>query len=171
MIYTDAQWRSFLTALGREADLAKEPMLRNMTSRTINSEALFTMVSDITRTLTTAHWVATLRAVGLTVVAMKSLEELVDDSHLAATGFFHDARTSNGESLRLFGHRGRLEQWAPARCVIHPLIWASTPQRFWQMVGRRDTRNRSQGPSHSFGGAPYPYSRATESAHGRPLFR
>ncbi|WP_420102767.1 CaiB/BaiF CoA transferase family protein [Bosea sp. (in: a-proteobacteria)] len=114
MIYTDAQWRSFLTALGRDPDLAKDPMLSNMTSRTINSEALFTMVSDITRTLPTAHWVATLRAVGLTVVAMRSLEELVDDSHLAATGFFHDARTSNGESLRLFGPVGDWSNWEPA---------------------------------------------------------
>ncbi|WP_066469554.1 CoA transferase [Bosea sp. WAO] len=113
MIYTDAQWRSFLKVVGRDPDLSRDIRLSDMTARTVHSDALFEMVSTITRDQPTAHWVATLRKAGLTAVAMRSLEELCDDPHLVATGFFQDATCPDGEKLRLFGPVGDWSNWRP----------------------------------------------------------
>jgi crotonobetainyl-CoA:carnitine CoA-transferase CaiB-like acyl-CoA transferase len=114
MIYTDAQWRSFLKVVGRDPDLSRDTRLTDMTARTIHSDALFEMVGAITREHSTAHWVATLREAGLTAVAMRSLEELCDDPHLQATGFFQDTTCPDGERLRLFGPVGDWSNWRPA---------------------------------------------------------
>lgn len=111
MIYTDAQWRAFLKAVGRDSDLAQDARLSDMAARTRHSKELFAMIATVTREHSSAHWLALLRAAGLTVVAMRTLEELRDDPHLAATGFFQEAVAPDGEVLRLMRPAGDWSDW------------------------------------------------------------
>jgi crotonobetainyl-CoA:carnitine CoA-transferase CaiB-like acyl-CoA transferase len=111
MIYTDAQWRSFLPLVGMSPDLELDPRLTDLAARTLHSDALFATISGLTRADTTAHWLARLRGAGLTAVAMRSLDELSDDPHLAETGFFQTATTAEGETFRLIAPVGDWSDW------------------------------------------------------------
>ena len=83
------------------------------------------LIASVTREHPSAHWLATLRAAGLTVVAMRRLEDLLDDPHLAATGFFQQATGPDGEALRLLRPAGDWSDWrhvtrrAPPRLGEH----------------------------------------------------
>lgn len=114
MIYTDAQWRSFLRAIDREVDLAADVRLADMAARTHHSEELFTMIAAVTRQQSTADWLALLRGAGLTAVAMHKLEDLLDDPHLAATGFFQEMPADDGQVLRLLRPAGDWSDWRHA---------------------------------------------------------
>lgn len=111
MIYTDAQWRSFLPLVGLSPDLAKDQRLTDLAARTRHSDALFAMISDMTRSDSTAAWVERLRGAGLTAVAMRSLDQLRDDPHLAATGFFQETPAAEGETIRLIAPVGDWSGW------------------------------------------------------------
>jgi len=88
MIYTNAQWRAFLELVGQGENLVTDPRLADIGTRTRHAEALFAMISSRTRTRTTAEWLKRMKSVGLPGVAMRKMEDLLDDPHLAATGFF-----------------------------------------------------------------------------------
>ncbi|MFN3671293.1 MAG: CaiB/BaiF CoA transferase family protein [Bosea sp. (in: a-proteobacteria)] len=111
MIYTDAQWRAFLKAIGRDGDLAADARLSDMAARTRHSDELFALIAAVTREQATEHWLKLLRAAGLTVVAMRTLDELLDDPHLNATGFFQHHAESDGETLRLLRPAGDWSDW------------------------------------------------------------
>jgi crotonobetainyl-CoA:carnitine CoA-transferase CaiB-like acyl-CoA transferase len=128
MIYTDAQWRSFLKAIGRDPDLASDPRLADMSARLRHSEELFAMISAVTREKPTADWLATLSTAGLSAVAMRSLEELRDDPHLAATGFFEAMTTPEGESLRVVSPIGDWSDWKAGRSRPPPRLGEHTEE-------------------------------------------
>lgn len=111
MIYTDAQWRTFLKAIGRDGDLAADVRLTDMAARTRHSEELFALIAAATSEHPTAHWLGLLRGAGLTVVAMRSLDALLDDPHLGATGFFQETEEPGGETLRLLRPAGDWSDW------------------------------------------------------------
>lgn len=111
MIYTNAQWRSFLKVIGRDPDLSKDRRLVDMTARLHHAEELFAMISAVTRQRPTAEWLEILRAAGLSAIAMRSLESLRNDPHLLATGFFEETVQADGESLRLIRPAGDWSDW------------------------------------------------------------
>jgi crotonobetainyl-CoA:carnitine CoA-transferase CaiB-like acyl-CoA transferase len=53
---------------------------------------LYALVEDVTRTKTTAEWLALLKPLSIPVVRMNRLDELPDDPHLAAVGLFERYR-------------------------------------------------------------------------------
>lgn len=87
LVYNDKQWRSFTAAIGRP-ELMQDPRYATQPARARHITEIYAFLAELFRTRTTAEWTALLEQADIPVAPMNSVEDLVDDPHLAATGFF-----------------------------------------------------------------------------------
>lgn len=88
LIYTDAQWQSFLRAIGQPTLFATDPRLADIATRTRHITALYAMVSDEIARRSTAELQALLADADIPVFPMHTFDSLLDDPHLDDIGFF-----------------------------------------------------------------------------------
>lgn len=112
LIYTDAQWRAFLGAIGQGALYDTDPRFADLATRTRHIDALYTMVSEALAERTTAECQALLAGTDIPVFPMHTFETLLDDPHLQDIGFFGEMDHP---------HVGRIRQMAV------PSEWSGTP--------------------------------------------
>jgi crotonobetainyl-CoA:carnitine CoA-transferase CaiB-like acyl-CoA transferase len=87
MAYTDRQWLRFWSALGKP-EMMKDPRFVDMPSRTRNIEEVYRIAGEQLASRTTGEWIALLDELEIPSGPVKSLDEVLDDPHLAAVGFF-----------------------------------------------------------------------------------
>ncbi|MFN0159906.1 MAG: CaiB/BaiF CoA transferase family protein [Burkholderiales bacterium] len=114
MIYTDRHWRSFFRALGREAEFDADPRYKTMTSRTENIHALYAELDALLATRSTAEWMALFERADVPAMPLATLESLLDDPHLAATGFFCVEEHPSEGRLRGMAYPGTFSETQPA---------------------------------------------------------
>jgi crotonobetainyl-CoA:carnitine CoA-transferase CaiB-like acyl-CoA transferase len=85
--YTDAHWRSFFTMTGRD-DLLADPRYRTLSSRLQHIEGLYEELGKIVATRTSAEWLSGLDEAGVPAMVVNTLESLLTDPQLEATGFW-----------------------------------------------------------------------------------
>ncbi len=86
--YTDRNWRDFFTIAGR-VELIDDPVFATHVARVSNSERVYAVLGEIVATRTTAEWVEALEAANIPVMPVFSKEDLLDETQLNATGFWH----------------------------------------------------------------------------------
>jgi crotonobetainyl-CoA:carnitine CoA-transferase CaiB-like acyl-CoA transferase len=97
LAYTDAQWRRFWEAVGKP-EMMRDPRFVDMTSRAANIDEVYRLAGEELASRTTAEWVALLDSLEIPSGPVRSLDEVMDDPHLAAIGFFRRmAHPSEGE--------------------------------------------------------------------------
>jgi crotonobetainyl-CoA:carnitine CoA-transferase CaiB-like acyl-CoA transferase len=84
---TNAQAFAFFDAIGRP-ELKTDPRFRDATSRTANAAAYLEIRAGAMRQRKTAEWLAILGERDVPAAAYNSLDDLLEDPHLKATGFF-----------------------------------------------------------------------------------
>ena len=87
MPYTDQHWRRFFLEAGETA-LAEDPRFKDIATRTKNIAALYEHAANIIATRSTATWLEAFNRLEIPASKMNRLEDLQDDEHLRATGFF-----------------------------------------------------------------------------------
>jgi crotonobetainyl-CoA:carnitine CoA-transferase CaiB-like acyl-CoA transferase len=102
VVYTDQNWDAFFSMIGM-GHLGDDPRFASLATRTENLEELYTLVGDHLRTDTTANWFARLSAAGIPAVPYNRVDDLFDDPHLNAVGFFEEVEHET---------EGRLLQYA-----------------------------------------------------------
>lgn len=90
MPYTAAHWRAFFRAAGRE-DWAAEPALDDHAARAAMIDALYERLAGCLMQRGSAAWLALLEKADVPCAPVNGFDELLADSHLAATGFFERA--------------------------------------------------------------------------------
>jgi crotonobetainyl-CoA:carnitine CoA-transferase CaiB-like acyl-CoA transferase len=85
--YSDKNWRDFFILGGRH-ELVEDPRFSSIAARVENSEVAYEIVAEIIATRTTAQWQQGLDAADIPVMAVNSLQDLIQDEQLAATGFW-----------------------------------------------------------------------------------
>ncbi|WP_417518844.1 CaiB/BaiF CoA transferase family protein [Minwuia sp.] len=100
LIYTDRQWRSFFRAIGREAEHDADPRFAGMTARNENIASIYADLAALLKTRTTAAWQKVLDDADIPVMPMNSLDDLLADPHLAATGFFQVSEHPSEGTIR-----------------------------------------------------------------------
>ncbi len=88
LIYNDKQWRAFFKLLGREADFDSDERVNTHANRARHFDELYAWVAQEMATRTSAEWLKALTDADIPVMPLNSLEDLLDDPHHAATGFF-----------------------------------------------------------------------------------
>lgn len=95
MIYNDKQWRSFFALIGNP-EWSRDPMFATMTSRTESIQTVLGKLGDVIATRTTEEWMDAFRTAEIPAMPILSTSDLLDDPHLAATGFWHRADSALG---------------------------------------------------------------------------
>lgn len=88
LVYTDKQWQGFLRAIGRESLLQEDARFSTYVQRTQNIDFVYGYLAELFREKTTAEWLELLEGADVPSLAMHTLETVLQDPHLVATGFF-----------------------------------------------------------------------------------
>ena len=88
LMYNDKQWRAFFRLLGREEMFEADERFATQRRRSEHFAETYAFVAEHIRTRTSAEWLAALTAADIPVMPLNSLETLLEDEHLNATGFF-----------------------------------------------------------------------------------
>lgn len=120
--YTDRQWRSFLTEVGRQ-DVMAEPWFDDPRQRPEHIDDLYALVAATLPQRTTAAWIEALSARDVPCSQVPDLDGLLSDPHLTEIGFF-DVPSSYPDGV--------------VRAVPQPVI-------FGDVVSRQDEPSRALG--------------------------
>ncbi|CAN5266321.1 CoA transferase [soil metagenome] len=85
--YTSGQWRRFFALAGDPA-LADDERYASATARSRHFSQLYAYVETTIASRSTADWVAALATADIPYAPVKSLDDLIDDEHLNAIGFW-----------------------------------------------------------------------------------
>ena len=99
MAYTQNHWRKFWTAIGKP-DVHADPRFDSIASRAKNIVALYELAGSCIADRTTGEWLKLLRELEIPSARMSSLDDVMNDPQLNASGFFKRAtHPSEGEIL------------------------------------------------------------------------
>ncbi len=112
--YTDDQWRDFFEAAGVSETLGRDPKFADYRTRAANIREVYGAVEAVTRTKTTAEWLALLKPLHIPVTPVNRLDDLPSDPHLKAVGLFEDAEHPEA---------------GPYRNLRPPVRFSATPSR------------------------------------------
>jgi crotonobetainyl-CoA:carnitine CoA-transferase CaiB-like acyl-CoA transferase len=87
MVYNDKQWVRFCQLANRE-DLRLDTRFSTIGSRTQNSDAFYTLLSEVIATRSSEQWYADLTEAEIPCIRVNDLSELYSDPHLLDVGFF-----------------------------------------------------------------------------------
>lgn len=100
LIYTDLQWRQFLTAIGQPKAFEADPRLANIGTRTRHISELYQWVSSEIAQRSTAELQALLNGTDIPVFPMHTFESVLDDPHLQDIGFFNELQHPHVGAVR-----------------------------------------------------------------------
>lgn len=87
--YSDAQWDDFFEIGGMPpGTFTKNPRYATYALRTEHIAEIYAMIEEVARTKTTGEWVEALADRNVPCMKVARLEEVIDDPHLRAIGFF-----------------------------------------------------------------------------------
>ncbi|MBL4757126.1 MAG: CoA transferase [Rhizobiales bacterium] len=87
MAYTDKHWRSFFELTG-QPELSDDPRFSRIGERAKNIDALYQLIGGPLAQKTSQEWLKILKDVEIPSGPVNRLEDLRDDEHLNAVGFF-----------------------------------------------------------------------------------
>ena len=100
--YTDAQWAA-LFEIAKRPDLAEDPRFANVPSRLAHIDEVYAMLGELLAERTTAEWLEAFDAANIPSMPVNHPDDLVDDPHLAATGFWQTIEHAELGTLRFPG--------------------------------------------------------------------
>jgi crotonobetainyl-CoA:carnitine CoA-transferase CaiB-like acyl-CoA transferase len=98
--YNDLHWARFFEKTGR-TDLAADPVFATMRGRQANLARVWDEIGREVRRRTSAEWTALLERTDIPNAVLNDLEDLLDDPHLNATGFWKSFEHPTEGALRL----------------------------------------------------------------------
>lgn len=103
IIYTDKHWRGFASLAGQPDLLERDPRFRDIGARTVHAEAVYEFVGRVMGSRTTAGWVDVLLEADIPVAPLHTLDTVLHDPHLTATGFIQDVEHPSEGPLKQIG--------------------------------------------------------------------
>ena len=88
LIYNDKQWRAFFKLLGRGSEYETDARYNSHTNRAKHFDECYAWVAQVIVTRSSVEWLDALTAADIPAMPLNSLDDLLDDPHHAATGFF-----------------------------------------------------------------------------------
>ena len=98
LVYTEAHWQRFLVAIGH-GGLLTNPAYATVRARNQNIDRLYELVAEQIGMRTIAQCLELCERLDIPAAEVKSLDDLFDDEHLRAVGFFQQFDTEQGRYL------------------------------------------------------------------------
>ena len=115
MVYNDKHWRAFFEAIGRTDVPAQDPRYRTQAARIAHIDVVYGFLAERFLERTTDEWLALLHEADIPAARMYSVDDLLNDEHLRAIGFFTDTvHPTEGPLLRV-GMPGEWSRTPPSR--------------------------------------------------------
>ncbi len=105
MPYTTAQWGRFFAEVGRP-DLAADPRFSDMASRTKHIDILLPLLAEGVSTRSTQEWLTVCERLDIPAGPVNTLEQLFEDPHLQAVGFFQTVENADNVGAALLSSPG-----------------------------------------------------------------
>jgi len=112
LIYNDKHWKAFFELVGR-GEMAADPRFASAEGRSRNFDAVYGFVADEMHKRGTEEWLAALEAADIPVQRMNSLEDILNDPHLAAIGYFQEVEHPSEGRLRTMQVPSEWSETAP----------------------------------------------------------
>ena len=112
LVYNDKQWRAFFELIGRP-ELLSDPRFATQEARSRDFEGAYAMIAAEMKKRSTAEWIAAMEAADIPVQRMNSLNDIVGDPHLAATGYFRTVEHPTEGSIRSMAVPSEWSESAP----------------------------------------------------------
>ncbi|MDP6774736.1 MAG: CoA transferase [Rhodospirillales bacterium] len=97
--YSDKQWKALFAVVGRP-DMARDPRFATLAARAENIDALYAELADQVAARTTAEWLDTLDAANVPATPINDFDDLIEDPHLKAVGFWRSMDHPSEGTLR-----------------------------------------------------------------------
>ena len=98
--YLDAHWESFCKLSGHE-ELLTDPRFRTLSTRVTNIDDTYQETAKIMRTRTTGEWLEIFSKSSVPTNMVNTLQDLKDDPHLKAVGFWQEVDHPTEGRLRM----------------------------------------------------------------------
>ncbi len=108
LIYNDKHWRNFFALIG-QPELAQDPRFCTHGARATHISEVYAFVADIIRTRTSQAWLAELTNADIPASELYSVDDLITDEHLTATGFVREMQHPTEGHLRTPAPLGRYD--------------------------------------------------------------
>lgn len=114
IVYNEKHWRAFSAEIGRP-ELMDDVRFATQLARSNNQVAIMALMVEVLKTRTTAEWLAFFDKADIPAMPVNTLEGLLEDPHLTATGYF---------TTREHPTEG------PIRTMASPFDFTATPTAF-----------------------------------------
>jgi crotonobetainyl-CoA:carnitine CoA-transferase CaiB-like acyl-CoA transferase len=125
MPYSDEHWVTFFEMAGRK-DMLDDPRFADFSSRTQNITLLYKAVSDIAPSRTSKEWFEILNEAGVPCMKVNTLDDIREDEHFKATGFFEQREHPDIGPYYVIKHPVRFEKTPAAIYKDAPTLGRDT---------------------------------------------
>jgi crotonobetainyl-CoA:carnitine CoA-transferase CaiB-like acyl-CoA transferase len=94
LIYNDKQWATFVEAV--RPPWASDPDFASLELRARHIDAVYARLAETFQERTTGEWLELFRGLDIPASALRTPQELLDDPHLKAVGFFETVESQYG---------------------------------------------------------------------------
>ena len=119
--YTDGHWREFVKLIGRE-EIMQDPRFFSLATRLDNIEVVYSTLAEICATRTNAEWVDLLKDANVPHGPVNTLEDLLVEEQLLATGFWKEVDHPTEGKLRMPDIPPRFSRTAPEIRRLQPRL-------------------------------------------------
>ncbi|PTN49278.1 CoA transferase [Achromobacter xylosoxidans] len=108
LIYNDKHWRNFFDLIGRP-ELSRDPRFSTHGARAAYIGEVYAFVADVIATRSSQDWLEGLARADIPASPLYSVDNLLQDEHLAATGFIRPMHHPSEGRIRTTAPLGRYE--------------------------------------------------------------
>ncbi|RII99747.1 CoA transferase [Achromobacter sp. K91] len=108
LIYNDKHWRNFFDLIGRP-ELSRDPRFSTHGARAAHIGEVYAFVADVIATRSSQEWLEGLARADIPASPLYSVDDLLQDEHLATTGFIRPMDHPSEGRIRTTAPLGRYE--------------------------------------------------------------
>jgi crotonobetainyl-CoA:carnitine CoA-transferase CaiB-like acyl-CoA transferase len=103
LIYNDKHWRAFFSAIGQPEMFEQDPRFSSQRNRSLHIHEVYGFVASVMPTRTTTEWRSLLDGIDVPNQVPATLDELIDDPQLRASGLIGEEQHPTEGRLRTLG--------------------------------------------------------------------
>lgn len=108
LIYNDKHWRNFFDLIGRP-ELSRDPRFCTHGARAAHIGEVYAFVAEVIATRPSQEWLDDLARADIPASQLYTVDGLLQDEHLTATGFIQEMQHPSEGAIRTTGPLGRYE--------------------------------------------------------------
>ena len=135
VVYTDRHWRDFTKLVGCPDLIDNDERFRSQESRTRHAEDVGRFLADRLTARSNDEWLEALHEIDIPACPVNAIEDLFEDPHLKAVGFFRGNAASDRRQSHGLPPPRQIQPFAgvyptglrPISARIRPRSWGRTP--------------------------------------------